>query len=29
VKFSYNWKPESGYEEAKLYERYLKPQDWL
>ena len=29
VKFRYNWKPESGSEEAKLYERYLQPQDWL
>ena len=29
VKFRYNWKPEAGSEEAKLYDRYLKPQDWL
>ena len=29
VKFRYNWKPEPGSEEAKLYERYLKPQEWL
>ncbi|MCK4864364.1 MAG: oxygen-dependent coproporphyrinogen oxidase [Gammaproteobacteria bacterium] len=29
VKFRYNWKPEPGSEEAKLYNRYLKPQDWL
>ena len=29
VKFRYNWKPERGSEEAKLYDRYLKPQDWL
>lgn len=29
VKFRYNWKPEAGTEEAKLYDRYLKPQEWL
>lgn len=29
VKFRYNWKPKPGSEEAKLYERYLKPQEWL
>ena len=29
VKFRYNWKPDEGSEEAKLYDRYLKPQDWL
>lgn len=29
VKFRYNWQPEKGSEEAKLYERYLKPQNWL
>ncbi len=25
----YNWQPEPGSPEAVLYERYLKPQDWL
>lgn len=25
----YNWQPEPGSPEAELYERYLKPQDWL
>lgn len=25
----YNWQPEPGSREAHLYERYLKPQDWL
>jgi coproporphyrinogen III oxidase len=29
VKWRYNWQPELGSEEAKLYERFLKPQDWL
>ncbi|MDH5661227.1 MAG: oxygen-dependent coproporphyrinogen oxidase, partial [Gammaproteobacteria bacterium] len=29
VKFRYNWKPEAASEEAKLYDRYLKPQEWL
>jgi coproporphyrinogen III oxidase len=29
VKWRYNWQPESGTPEAKLYERYLKPQQWL
>jgi coproporphyrinogen III oxidase len=29
VVFKYNWQPEKGSEEAKLYERYLKPQEWL
>lgn len=29
VKWRYNWQPEHGSEEARLYERYLKPQDWL
>jgi len=28
VKWRYNWQPEAGSEEAKLYE-YLKPVDWL
>jgi coproporphyrinogen III oxidase len=29
VKWRYNWQPESGTDEAKLYEAFLKPQDWL
>ena len=29
VKWKYNWKPEAGSEEAKLYEYYLKPKDWI
>ncbi|MDH5395816.1 MAG: oxygen-dependent coproporphyrinogen oxidase, partial [Gammaproteobacteria bacterium] len=29
VKFRYNWKPDTGSAEALLYERYLKPQDWI
>jgi coproporphyrinogen III oxidase len=29
VKWRYNWKPESGSDEEKLYKRFLKPQDWL
>jgi len=29
VKWRYAWSPEPGTEEARLYERYLKPQDWL
>lgn len=29
VRWKYNWQPEPGTPEAKLYERYLQPQDWL
>lgn len=29
VNWKYNWHPEPGSPEAKLYERYLKPQNWL
>ena len=29
VKFRYNWRPEAGSKEARLYERYLTPQNWL
>ncbi len=29
VKWRYNWMPEEGSDEARLYEYYLKPQDWL
>jgi len=29
VNWQYNYQPQEGTEEAKLYEHYLKPQDWL
>jgi coproporphyrinogen III oxidase len=29
VRWQYNWLPEPGSAEAQLYERYLKPKDWL
>ncbi|MDX1695182.1 MAG: oxygen-dependent coproporphyrinogen oxidase [Ketobacteraceae bacterium] len=29
VSWKYNWQPEPGSEEEKLYQRYLQPQDWL
>jgi coproporphyrinogen III oxidase len=29
VKWRYNWKPEPGTPEAKLYDTFLKPHDWL
>lgn len=29
VRWSYDWHPEAGSEEALLYERYLKARDWL
>ncbi|WP_213995233.1 oxygen-dependent coproporphyrinogen oxidase [Arsukibacterium sp.] len=29
VRWQYGYQPETGSAEAKLYERYLKPQDWL
>lgn len=29
VKWRYNWQPETGSEEAVLYEKFLKPRDWL
>jgi coproporphyrinogen III oxidase len=29
VKWRYNWKPEKGTPEDELYEKYLKPRDWL
>jgi coproporphyrinogen III oxidase len=29
VKWCYNWKPEPGTPEAELYERFLKPQQWI
>ncbi len=27
--WKYSWEPEEGTPEAKLYERYLRPQDWV
>lgn len=29
VKWRYNWHPEAGSEEAKLYTDFLRPRDWL
>ncbi len=29
VRWRYNWQPDAGSEEARLYEVFLKPQDWL
>ncbi|KAA0873786.1 oxygen-dependent coproporphyrinogen oxidase [Nitrincola tapanii] len=29
VRWSYDWAPEAGSEEARLYERYLVPRDWV
>lgn len=29
VRWAYNWSPEAGSPEAKLYDKYLKPQNWL
>ena len=29
VKWRYNWSPESGSDEARLYEEFLKPRDWV
>ena len=29
VNWRYNWQPEEGSEEKKLYDEFLKPQDWL
>jgi coproporphyrinogen III oxidase len=29
VTWRYNWKPEPNTPEAKLYDYYLKPRDWL
>lgn len=28
VRWDYDWKPETGSEEARLYEVFLKPRDW-
>ena len=29
VKGRYNWKPEAGTPEARLYTDFLRPRDWL
>ena len=29
VKWRYDWQPEAGSEEAELYDRYLKPVEWV
>ena len=29
VTWKYNWQPQAGTPEARLYEHYLKPRDWL
>ena len=29
VTWKYNWQPEKGTAEAELYEKYLKPNDWV
>lgn len=29
VKWRYDWQPQPGTAEAELYEKYLKPRDWL
>jgi coproporphyrinogen III oxidase len=29
VKWQYNWQPEQGSPENRLYQHFLKPQDWL
>ena len=29
VKWRYDWRPQAGTAESELYERYLKPRDWL
>ncbi|PCJ31554.1 MAG: oxygen-dependent coproporphyrinogen oxidase [Gammaproteobacteria bacterium] len=29
VKWQYNWQPENGCPEDELYQRFLKPRDWL
>ena len=28
-KWRYNWEPEAGSEEARLYEHFLKARDWV
>ncbi len=29
VRWQYNWQPETGTPEAELYEKFLKPRDWI
>jgi coproporphyrinogen III oxidase len=29
VRWRYNWQPAPGTPEARLYERYIRPRDWL
>lgn len=29
VRWQYNWQPEPGSPEAELYEKFLKPRDWI
>ncbi|HEY9201993.1 MAG TPA: oxygen-dependent coproporphyrinogen oxidase [Gammaproteobacteria bacterium] len=29
VRWRYNWQPEPGSAEAELYDKYLKPQEWI
>jgi coproporphyrinogen III oxidase len=29
VRWQYGWNPEPGSEEAELYEKFLKPRDWI
>jgi coproporphyrinogen III oxidase len=29
VKWRYDWQPEPGSEEARLYSDFLPPRDWL
>jgi coproporphyrinogen III oxidase len=29
VHWRYDWRPEPGSPEALLYERFLKPRDWI
>ena len=29
VRWEYNWHPEPGTPEAELYEKFLKPKDWI
>ena len=29
VRWEYDWRPEAGTPEARLYEEFLRPRDWL
>jgi len=29
VKWRYNWQPEPGTAEARLYSEFLRPRDWV